>query len=114
MIYGTLDTTTYSSESAAMNACKNNDACKGISLVKKNTYKLGMLNDLKRGRSGVISYVKGDEILTSASECENSIISVADNLSLKYYGEISLDSTLITHAMTSESSSVKLKLIKPR
>ena len=68
MIYGTLTTTSYSSESAAMDACKNNDACKGISLVKKDTYKLGMLDDLKKGQTGVVSYVMGDEIYTSASE----------------------------------------------
>ena len=67
-IYGTLSTTTYTSESAAMNACKNNDACKGISLVKKNTYKLGMLDDIKKGPTGVLTYVMGDEIYTSASK----------------------------------------------
>lgn len=67
-IYTTLGTTTYTSESDAMNACKNSDACKGISLVKKNTYKLGMLDDLKQGQTGVTSYIMGDELVTSASK----------------------------------------------
>ena len=67
-VYNTLGSTAYPSESDAMNACKNNKACRGVSLIKKNTYKLGMKDDLKAGSSGVISYVKGDEIYISASK----------------------------------------------
>lgn len=65
-VFTKMDTTEYTTDSAAMDACKDNSACYGVAFISKNKYKVGLSETLTAGTGSAKAYVKGDEVYTAA------------------------------------------------